>query len=96
MHTKSENEAYHFKLRLQERYGLQINRKVYREMCQAARKANILRNQSLRISVRKIEYIGIEIYVIYDKQRKRLVTCLTEDQYDNPKNSCLQDMYNDL
>ena len=57
-------------------------------MCQAARKANILRNQSLRISVRKIEYIGIEIYVIYDKQRERLVTCLTEDQYDNPKNSC--------
>lgn len=84
-HSKKSNEAYHFKCRLLQRYKININRKVYRALCIQAKTAKKIEIQSNRISIRRVEYIGISIIVVYDKQRERLVTCLTEEQYADLK-----------
>lgn len=88
MSTKAANEAHHFKIRLHERYGIDINRFAYRELCLLAKTGKMLKKQSNRTSIKEIEYTGIKIIVVYDKKRVRLVTCLTAEQYAKNKDKC--------
>jgi len=84
-------QTIHFKKRFLERYGIDPNRHMRREMLEMIqrRECVILDTQSCRISVLDIMFGGRHYPVVYDKKRKSLVTVLPHECLD-PKVLCQQ------
>ncbi len=80
---KAHSQRTHFKKRALERYGVDVNRHLYREMVEMIQngKAVFIERQTNRIAafwlyLEKPPYTGVKLRVIYDKERKTLVTAL--------------------
>lgn len=76
--TKAKAQKVHFKNRVKQRYGLEINRLHRIEMIKMIHegKVKFLEHQSRRVSKFQINFNGVNMIVIYDKYRKTLVTAL--------------------
>lgn len=81
---KEITEAAHFKRRLQERYGIEINRHRYAELCAAAATWTVVHYQSARATVRAGEIDGVRVLVVFDSKRGRLVTALPRGEGGQP------------
>jgi hypothetical protein len=77
---KLRAEAAHFKTRLRQRYGIEINRFEYAAMCDAAEDAPVIQRQSCRVSVRVLKVGRYDVPCVYDERRCRLVTVLYEQE----------------
>ncbi len=68
----------HAKRRAAERFGLNLTKEAQREIVSRIQngKAKFLEKQSLRISLWLVDWNGTEMRVVYDKNRKSIVTCL--------------------
>lgn len=81
--SKATQQRSHFKRRVFERYSLTINDGEYDFLVSRIRKndktvVKFLTKQSNRVSVHLLMYKDHEIVVVYDKERKSLVTALPE------------------
>jgi hypothetical protein len=77
---KKVSQREHFKKRMLERFNIDISRKRYDELVSMikSKDAVLLERQSLRVSKYKITIDSKDYIVIYDKQRKTLVTVLPQ------------------
>ena len=80
MNLKAVNEALHFKKRLYQRFDIIINRHEYKELCDAAEDSKMIHKISESRDKRLIKIRDQDIICVYDKIRKRLVTCLYADK----------------
>lgn len=85
-HPKREAQRVHAKRRAAERYGLILNRSDLREIVLAIQRqqATFLFKESNRLTHYALDFQGKRVVVVYDKQRKTIVTFLppeAEHQY---------------
>lgn len=82
---KTYAQREHFKKRLFERFGLTINRYKYKEIVDKIQnnQAKRIETQSRRLTLYLVEIQGIPVKVVYDHQRKTVVTALTLDMDPN-------------
>jgi hypothetical protein len=75
---KHRAQRAHAKRRLQERYGLTVNRHDLRDMVALIQggHARMIERQSHRVTVWDLTFHGKEIRVVYDNLRKVVVTAL--------------------
>lgn len=83
---KKESELEHFQKRMIERFGISISKdrckKIVQEIQQG--KHQFLKKQSLRVKKYLVNIDENLIEVIYDKNRKMLVTALPNKNENNP------------
>ena len=80
--NKLEAERIHCKMRFMERYGIEFSRNMRREFERLIQsfQTNLIRKQSNRVSIHDILYEGRVFRVVYDRNRKTVVTVLPEEQ----------------
>lgn len=68
----------HFKKRLKQRYGIEINREGIEYIVRQIQSQNceFVIKQSLRVTIFDVMYENKKIRVVYDKNRKTLITAL--------------------
>ncbi len=84
--TKTQACRKHFKARALERYGLELNRHDLRDIAKMIQRnsGQFIEKQSNRITVWEVTYKDTLLRVVYDKNRKVVVTALPfEEQDDN-------------
>jgi hypothetical protein len=80
--SKQSAEYLHAKRRALERYGVRLDKDSYLKLCRAIQEGNgtFLGRQSHRLTVWRLNVPNgdgcVQIPVVYDKLRKRIVTCL--------------------
>lgn len=81
MYTKSQSQKIHAKKRAFERYGLMLNRADLMELVNKIHNnsATLLEKQSHRVRVFLVECKGIKVPVVYDNQRKTIVSFLPKE-----------------
>lgn len=85
--SKRKTLRRHARRRTQERYGLDLTQTVRDEIIAKIRRgaAHMVERQSLRVSVQDVLLsTGDMIRVVYDNQRRELVTVLSRDEADCP------------
>ena len=78
---KKKTQFKHAKRRFLERHGFYLNSFVEREMIKQiqSEKAKFIEMTSNRKTTWEVEYEGEVFRIVYDKQRKSIVTCLPLD-----------------
>lgn len=78
---KSVCQRIHAKRRAEERYALELNRDDLRNIVQRIQQnqATHVEKQSHRVSVFDLTYNNIDVRVVYDKNRKTIVTFLPKE-----------------
>lgn len=76
MSDKGDAQRDHCKRRFRERYGIDFNRHLRREFVKLIQthQCHFVEKQSNRVSVWDLIYEGDVFRVVYDKQRKNIVT----------------------
>ena len=77
MRSKKKNVKIHFQKRSLERVGVLLNEKVIVNLIQE-NKLEFIERQSNRITVWRYVFMDKTSRVVYDKQRKQIVTILYE------------------
>lgn len=86
---KEAAQIAHFKKRCKERYAINVNRSLYKDMVSliGSNRAVFIEKQSNRVTVFWLylekEYEGTRIKVVYDKIRKTLITALPLENQEN-------------
>lgn len=75
---KEQSQQIHFKKRLKQRTGLEINRDGIENLVKQCQTTIPVYKQSIRVYIHKVNFNGTELFVAYDKQRKTLITVLHE------------------
>jgi hypothetical protein len=89
--SKAQSERIHAKRRAADprRYGVHLNRHDLKTIIGRIRGgfSELLHEQSLRVSIREVEYNGILFKVAYDSIRKEIITFLPQDRpvYNSPR-----------
>jgi len=86
--TKSEGQRHHFKYRIKERFGLDVNRDDMNNMILQIKNGNSipLQKQSNRVSIHSVWIKNIWVPVVYDRYRSTLVTALMEEWINDRNN----------
>lgn len=76
--TKEDCQVRHAKLRALERYDIRLTDHEYKNLCHMIQigSSKIIEKQSNRATVHLIEWNNIKMKVVYDKERKTIVTFL--------------------
>jgi len=76
--SKKEAQERHFKRRIVARYDVEDAEDFMVSALKQIHSNNsvCIENQSNRVKVHKVSYNGTDIFVVYDKERKSLVTAL--------------------
>ena len=76
--TKAQAQRLHAKRRADERYGLTLNRAALEAMAREIRagRSTPLGRQTHRTSLHLVTVDGETVRVVYDRNRKTIVTCL--------------------
>lgn len=79
---KKTTQRKHFQKRMLERFGITISKDRCQQIIQGIQscKYQLLEVQSLRVKKYLVDIDGINVEVIYDKQRKMLVTALPKNE----------------
>ncbi len=85
--SKKSCQRIHAKRRLEERFGLTINRHQLRDLVLQIQsgKAEHLETQSNRISIKAVTVNGQKIAVVYDRNRQNIVTFLPKEALEEYK-----------
>jgi len=80
--TKLQAERAHCKQRFLERYGIEFNRHMRSEFEKLIQtnQTHLIKKQSNRVSIHDVIYEGEVYRVVYDKNRKTIVTVLPSDK----------------
>ena len=91
---KQACQTTHFKRRFIERYGIDPNHAQRQQMIAQIQKgqSSLISAQSLRVSIHAVWFNGQRYPVVYDRQRKSLVTVLPRECLDP---AALDDYYTD-
>ncbi len=84
-HFKRHANLMHTKRRMLERFGLEINGEEVDELCRQIthNEATHVRKLSLSRTLWRVMFKEVEVYVVYDKNQKNIVTVKRPDQiYD--------------
>ena len=77
---KATSQRRHAQSRLSERFGLDLSKKGYGQLCQQTRHSlknnGVVEKQSHRVVVVKVDFKNELMLVVYDKNRKTVVTVL--------------------
>jgi hypothetical protein len=81
MPSKKKSQASHARRRILARYGLVLNDQQFKELNAILAKGNgdVLCKQSLTKSIRKINFLKQDFYVVYDKKQRQVATFLTKE-----------------
>lgn len=86
INQKKEAQRKHFEKRSLQRVGIVLNHK---ELARKIRNNELefIERQSHRVSIFRFEYLGEFYRIVYDKERKQIVTILydTEEQWQEKK-----------
>jgi hypothetical protein len=79
---KGKSERFHARQRFGERMGMTLTRRVHRELVARIRegKATFVERQSNRITLWRMDIRGESCVVVYDKDRKNIVTVLEDEE----------------
>ena len=79
--TKKQSEHIHAKKRIQERYGLSLNRHQLRELESLIQcgKGRFIEKQSNRVTVWEVSYQDCHMRLVYDTMRHSLITALPKE-----------------
>ena len=85
MKGKSRALFIHAKNRAKERFGIDMNADVHREIVDIIQKnkAKFVQRQSNRVTIWDVDYRYYKLRVVYDKNRGQVVTFLNRDGYMN-------------
>ena len=77
--SKALGQRVHAKKRLYERYGFEVNRQEYKEICEKVRSNDgwFLKRLTGRLSLWLVCFKGEYLFTVYDKHRKQITTFLT-------------------
>ncbi|MBR5710865.1 MAG: hypothetical protein IKX40_08915 [Thermoguttaceae bacterium] len=95
--SKCKNLELHTKRRTLERVGIAISKKQYKEMsqiCSHGKYFCFLKKQSLARSKAVIRYQDEFIPIVYDKNRKQIITVLSIDMLTKSEKAILQKAIN--
>ena len=95
--SKCKNLELHTKRRTLERVGIAISKKQYKEMsqiCSHGKYFCFLEKQSLARSKAVIRYQDEYIPIVYDKNRKQIITVLSIDMLTKSEKAILQKAIN--
>lgn len=86
--TKLQSQRIHAKRRIEQRFGIQINRHDIREIVNLIQtnRAKFIEKQSNSRSLFSLVFKDNLLYVIYDKTRKNICTFLTEEMIKERRN----------
>ena len=81
MTTKRKNQLHHFRERMKLRLGETISKGQYENLVNIIKsgQSTFVERQSNRVSVHDVHFNGREIRVVYDNNRKALVTVFKEE-----------------
>ena len=81
MASKKKGQRSHAKQRAKSRFGIDLNQHQYQELIEKIQAGRVESSKrlSLRVTEHIIEYQGKEMKVLYDKQRKTIITFLPVD-----------------
>lgn len=84
MSNKKQNQTIHAKKRADERFGINLNKHKRRELIQMIFKGNArhLEKISNRLSKFRVRFEDKLMDIIYDKNRKRIVTFLYPEWHE--------------
>ena len=71
---------FHFKRRVKERYGINLSKRDMKNIMKMIGPKTFVRGRSNSRKVHRVDYKGKELLVVYDTNRKVLVTALTNEQ----------------
>lgn len=79
--TKSNSETFHAKRRFKERYGIEFNKEMRKEMIRLIQmsQSHLVEVQSRRVTVRDVIYGGEVYRVVYDSIRQNIITVLPKE-----------------
>lgn len=81
--SKAQSQRVHARKRLQQRYGLDYNRELRKELETIIHsnddRKKIIQRQSLRVTHYEIIHIGHTFHVIWDHKRQEIVTFLPSE-----------------
>jgi len=84
--TKSQSQRIHAKRRFESRYGFHLNKFDYRDIVSAcksqSKKVMFIKSDSFRAHHYLIQIKGALTQVVYDSDRKELITFLYPEQKD--------------
>ena len=84
---RNEKKKYtlrrHFKKRLLQRFGINIDKSDYKDLVRKIKKGQLkcMGRQSNRVTVFLCDISGKTLVVFYDTHRHELITAITEEQY---------------
>lgn len=80
--NKAKCQHRHFCRRLLERYGVEAGASMAQEIARKIRqgKGKFLDRQSNRVTIWSVEVNGVDMRVVYDKERHQVVTALPREQ----------------
>lgn len=78
MPSKQKSEFLHARRRLKERFGIDLTRKLRRQIKDDIRRGRcqVLTRPSNRVTMYLVDVKGISMRVAYDRQRKEIITVL--------------------
>lgn len=71
----------HAKMRANQRYGLDLNKRALQDMCnqiQTGTDAKFVARQSYRVTIWQIQYKGQQLWAVYDRIRHTVITFLPQ------------------
>jgi hypothetical protein len=76
--SKAKAQRKHARVRAMERYGMEVGPATRRRIIAAIQGGSsfVVRKQSLRVTVHDVDLDETRVRVVYDRQRKELVTFL--------------------
>lgn len=76
--SKTQAQRAHSKRRAHQRFGLAINRKHLRQLCDdiQAGRATLVERQSLRVSLWLVKLNDVPMVAAYDRNRKTIATLM--------------------
>ena len=81
---KKKCQMKHAKVRFRERFGLELNNELHDKFVRSIQLgfpyAEFLKKQTNRITIWKILYNGNYIVLVYDKNRKQIVTAIPDNE----------------
>lgn len=82
--TKKVSEMKHFIRRAKERFGLELRTHDVNDIISKIRSgtAMFIEKQSLRCSLFCVIINDVEMFIVYDKHRKMIVTCMTREMIE--------------
>lgn len=92
MSLKAKNMKHHAKMRAFQRFGIRLDENTHNQIIKKIQKgeAQFIEKQSNRISLFWVDYNEMKLKIVYDKERKLIVTVMGREEWCDDDNDFLE------